>query len=83
MGNPEARKRLINSPEVRALAAYPSLYQAIEDKKVRELLNNKDLRGFIDHPKVRAVLADEALQIEIEKVDLELIFEKALKNTGP
>jgi len=83
MGNPEARKRLINTPEIRALASYPSLYQALEDKKVRELLNNKDLSGFIDHPKVRAVLADEALQIEIEKVDLGLIFEKALKNTNP
>jgi len=83
MGNPEARKRLVNTPEVRALAAYPSLYQALEDKKVRELLNNKDLSGFIEHPKVKAVLADEALQMEIEKIDLELIFEKALKNTHP
>ena len=83
MANPEARKRLINTPEVRALATHPTLYQALEDKKVRELLNNRDLSGFIDHPKVRAVLADEALQIEIEKVDLELIFEKALKNTNP
>lgn len=83
MGNPEARQRLINTPEIRALAAHPSLYQALEDKKVRELLNNKDLSGFIDHKKVRAVLADEALQIEIEKVNLELIFEKALKTTNP
>ena len=83
MGNPEARQRLINTPEIRALAAHPSLYQALEDKKVRELLNNKDLSGFIDHKKVRAVLADEALQIAIENVNLELIFDKALKTTTP
>lgn len=83
MANPEARKRLINTPEVRALAAYPSMYQALEDKKVRELLNNKDLSGFIEHPKVRAVLADEPLQIEMEKVNLEAILEQSLKSTQP
>ena len=77
--DPEARQRLRVQPEIRALAAHPSLYQAWEDKKVRELLNDNDLIGFIDHPKVRAVLADEPLQKEAERVDLEKIIELALQ----
>lgn len=60
MANPEARKRLMAVPEIRALAAHSSFYQALEDKKVLKLLNEIDLRGLIDHPKIRAVLADEA-----------------------
>ena len=79
MADPEARRRLMARPEIRALAAHPTLYQAWEDKKVRELLNNNDLTGFIDHPKVRAVLADEALQKEAEKVDLARIIELSLQ----
>jgi uncharacterized membrane protein required for colicin V production len=79
MADPEARRRLMAQPEIRALAAHPTLYQAWEDKKVRELLNNKDLTGFIDHPKVRAVLADEELQKQAEKVDLSAIIERSLK----
>jgi hypothetical protein len=43
------------------------------------LLNDNDLIGFIDHPKVRAVLADEPLQKEAERVDLEKIIELALQ----
>jgi len=79
MADPEARRRLMAQPEIRALAAHPTLYQAWEDKKVRELLNNNDLTGFIDHPKVRAVLADEVLQKEAEKVDLGRIIERSLQ----
>lgn len=79
MADPEARRRLMAQPEIRALAAHPTLYQAWEDKKVRELLNNNDLTGFIDHPKVRAVLADERLQKEAEKVDLARIIEQSLQ----
>jgi hypothetical protein len=67
-----------SSLAARALAAHPTLYQAWEDKKVRELLNNNDLSGFIDHPKVRAVLADEVLQKEAEKVDLTKVIDRAL-----
>lgn len=77
MADPEARRRLMAQPEIRALAAHPTLYQAWEDKKVRELLNNNDLGGFIDHPKVRAVLADEVLQREAERVDLTKVIERA------
>ena len=79
MADPEARRRLMAQPEIRALAAHPTLYQAWEDKKVRELLNNNDLNGFIDHPKVRAVLADEELQKEAEKVDLAKIIDLSLQ----
>jgi len=79
MADPEARRRLMIQPEIRALAAHPTLYQAWEDKKVRELLNNNDLSGFIDHPKVRAVLADEVLQKEAEKVDLTKVIDRALQ----
>jgi hypothetical protein len=79
MADPEARRRLMAQPEIRALAAHPTLYQAWEDKKVRELLNNNDLSGFIDHPKVRAVLADEVLQKEAEKVDLTKVIDRALQ----
>jgi hypothetical protein len=78
MADPEARRRLMAQPEIRALAAHPTLYQAWEDKKVRELLNDNDLSGFIDHPKIRAVLADEVLQKEAEKVDLTKVLERAL-----
>lgn len=79
MADPEARRRLMVQPEIRALAAHPTLYQAWEDKKVRELLNNNDLSGFIDHPKIRAVLADEVLQKEAEKVDLARVIDRALQ----
>jgi hypothetical protein len=78
MADPEARKRLMAMPEMRALAAHPSFYQAWEDKKVRELLNNKDLSGFIDHPKVRALLADEEFQKQADSLDLPAIFDRAL-----
>lgn len=78
MADPEARRRLMAQPEIRALAAHPTLYQAWEDKKVRELLNNNDLSGFIDHPKVRAVLADEVLQKEADRVDLSKVIDRAL-----
>lgn len=81
MADPEARRRLMEEPEIRALAAHPTLYQAWEDKKVRELLNNKDLTGFIDHPKVQAALADENLQKQAEKVDLAAVIERALQKT--
>jgi len=78
MADPEARRRLMAQPEIRALAAHPTLYQAWEDKKVRELLINNDLSELIDHPKVRAVLADEVLQKEAEKVDLTKVIDRAL-----
>ena len=78
MGDPMARKRLMAMPEMRGLATHPSFYQAWEDKKVRELLNNRDLSGFIDHPKVRAVLADEAFQKQADSLDLPAIFDRAL-----
>jgi hypothetical protein len=78
MADPEARRRLMAQPEIRALAAHPTLYQAWQDKEVRELLNNKDLGGFIEHPKVRAVLADETLQQEAERVDLTKVIERSL-----
>ncbi len=79
MADPEARRRLMVHPEIKALAVHPSFYLAWEDKKVRELLNNNDLTGFIDHPKVRAVLADEALQKDAEKIDLAKIIEQSLQ----
>lgn len=79
MADPAARRRLMAQPEIRGLAAHPTLYQAWEDKKVRELLNNNDLTGFIDHPKVRAVLADEQLQKEAEKVDLAKLIDQSLR----
>lgn len=78
MADAEARRRLMAMPEMRALAAHPSLYQAWEDKKVRELLNNKDLGGLLDHPKVRAVLADEALQKQADGIDLPAIIDRAM-----
>jgi len=76
--DPAAQKRLIALPEIRALASHPSLYQALEDKKVRELLNKKDLSGLFDNPKIRAVLADEQLQRQASSVDLESILQQAL-----
>lgn len=79
MADPEARKRLMAMPEIRALAAHPTVYQAWEDKKVRELLNNNDLSGFIDHPKVRALLADEELQKQADSIDLPSIIDRSLK----
>ncbi len=79
MGDPAAQRRLIALPEIRALASHPSLYQALEDKKVRELLNNKDLSGLFENQKVRAVLADEQLQKQAESIDLAAILEKAIK----
>ena len=78
MADPAARKRLMEMPEMRALATHPSFYQAWEDKKVRELLNDRDLSGFIDHPKVRILLADEAFQKQADSLDLPAIFDRAL-----
>jgi hypothetical protein len=78
MADPEARKRLMAMPEMRAMAAHPSFYQAWEDKKVRELLNNRDLSEFFDHPKVRALLADEEFQKQAAVLDLPAIFDRAL-----
>jgi len=78
MADPQAMKRVMETTEVRALASHPSLYQAWGDKKVRELLNNKDLSGFFSHPKVRAVLADEALQKEADAIDLAAVIDRAL-----
>ena len=80
MADPEARRRLMAMPEMRALAAHPSVYQAWEDKGVRELLNNKDLGKFIDHPKIRAILADEELQRQADQLDLPALLERALQN---
>lgn len=79
MADPEARRRLMAHPEIKALATHPSFYQAWEDKKVRELMNSNDLTGFIDHPKVRAVLADEAFQKDAEKIDLPGIIDQSLQ----
>jgi hypothetical protein len=78
MGDPAAQKRLIAAPEIRALSTHPSLYQALEDKKVRELLNNKDLSGLFENQKVRSVLADEQLQRQAESIDLESVMRRAL-----
>ncbi|MEI6461780.1 MAG: CvpA family protein [Verrucomicrobiota bacterium] len=79
MADSEARKRLMAMPEIRALATHPTVYQAWEDKKVRELLTNNDLSGFIDHPKVRAILADEDLQKQADSVDLSSIIDRSLQ----
>ena len=79
MRDPAAQKRLSSLPEIRALASHPSLYQALQDKKVRELLNNNDLSGLFDNHKIRAVLADEQLQIQAESLDLESVMRLALK----
>jgi hypothetical protein len=79
MGDPATQRRLIALPEIRALASHPSLYQALEDKKVRELLNNKDLSGLLDNQKVRVVLADEQLQKQAESIDLASILQQAIK----
>jgi hypothetical protein len=78
MADPEARKRLMAMPQMRALAVHPSFYQAWEDKKVRELLNNKDLSALLDHPKVRVLLADDEFQKQADSLDLPAIFEQAL-----
>ncbi len=75
-----ARARLMAMPEIRSLAAYPSVFQAWEDKQVRELLNNNDLGGLIDHPRIRAILADEELQRQADRLDLPEILERALQN---
>jgi hypothetical protein len=78
VADPQAMKRVMDTTEVRALASHPSLYQAWGDKKVRELLNNKDLSGFFSHPKIRAVLADEELQKEADSIDLSAVIDRAL-----
>lgn len=82
MNDAAARRRLMAMPEIRALAAHPTVYQAWQDKDVRKLLNDNDLTSLVDHPKVRAALADEQLQREAEKVDLPGLMEKALKKPG-
>lgn len=79
MADPTARRRLIAMPEIRALASHPTVYQAWQDADVRKALNNNNLNKLIDHPKVRAALADEALQREMEKVDLASLMGKALE----
>ncbi len=79
MASPAARRKLMNMPEIRALASHPSIYQAWSDKEVRKLLNENNLTDLLDHPKVRAALADEPLQKEMEKVDLGGLLEKALE----
>ena len=80
LADPPARMRLMAMPEIRSLAAYPSVYQAWEDKQVRELLNKKDLGGLIDHPRIRAILADEELQRQADRLDLPGLMERALQN---
>lgn len=80
MASPTARRRLMAMPEIRALAAHPTIYQAWQDMDVRKAMNNNDLNSIIDHPKVRAALADETLQREMEKVDLVKLMEKALES---
>jgi len=80
LADPPARARLMAMPEIRSLAAHPSVYQAWEDKKVRELLNKKDLGGLIEHPRIRAILADEELQRQADRLDLPEIMERALQN---
>jgi len=42
-------------------------------------LTNNDLSGFIDHPKVRAILADENLQKQADSVDLPSIIDRSLQ----
>lgn len=78
VNNPQAMKKVMETTEIRALASHPTLYQAWNDKKVRELLTNKDLSGFFSHPKIRAVLADEELQKQADSMDLPEIIDRAL-----
>ncbi|MEY2750989.1 MAG: hypothetical protein RLZZ550_960 [Verrucomicrobiota bacterium] len=80
LADPAARARLMAMPEIRSLAAHPSVYQAWEDRQVRELLNKKDLGGLIDHPRIRTILADEELQRQADRLDLPEIIERALQN---
>jgi len=80
LADPAARTRLMALPEIRSLAAYPSVYQAWEDRQVRELLNKKDLGGLIDHPRIRTILADEELQRQADRLDLPELMERALQN---
>lgn len=79
MADPAARRRLMAMPEIRALASHPTVYQAWQDISVRKAMNENNLNFLIDHPKVRAALADEALQREMEKVDLASLMGKALE----
>lgn len=80
LADPPARARLMAMPEIRSLAAHPSVYQAWEDKQVRELLNKKDLGGLIEHPRIRGILADEELQRQADRLDLPELMERALQN---
>ncbi len=80
LADPPARGRLMAMPEIRSLAAHPSVYQAWEDNQVRELLNKKDLGGLIDHPRIRTILADEELQRQADRLDLAGLIERALQN---
>ncbi len=79
IADPVARRRLMAMPEIRALAAHPTVYQAWQDKDVRKALNENDLNSLLDNPKVRAALVDEALQREMLKADLAGLMGKALE----
>ncbi len=77
--NPDALRRLMNMPEIRALAANPTVYQAWQDKEFRKLLNEKDIEGILTNERTQAILSDEQLQKDISKLNLHRLVEKALE----
>lgn len=75
----EATRRLMNDPKVRALASHPAFYPAWGDVEVKRLVKTGDYKALLDHPKVRALLADEGFQRELANFDALAALRAALK----
>lgn len=79
MANPEANRRLMENPRVRALASHPIFYTAWGDPEVKRLARSGDYLNLFEHPKVRVLMADEGFQKELAAFDLLGALKQALR----
>lgn len=79
MADPEANRRLMQNPGVRALASHPTFYTAWGDPEVKRLAKSGDYLALMDHPKVSLLLADEGFQRELAAFDLLGALKQALR----
>jgi len=79
MANPEASRRLMEDPGVRALASHPTFYTTWGEPEVKRLVRAGDYLRLLEHPKVRLLLADETFQRELSVFDLLGAMRRALR----
>ncbi|MDR2863249.1 MAG: CvpA family protein [Puniceicoccales bacterium] len=82
LNTPGALIRLQRLQPIRAIATDPAFYPLTQDPEIRELVFKRDIEKLITHPAVLRLLSDDAFQRQIAEMNLESLFDEALRATA-